>query len=60
MLLTIKFEIKYMPFTFTKNSKVHIHWDPDVIMAWYYVMILWVIYSFYFGPCLILLKDYVI
>ena len=48
-----------MDFTFAKNFKVHLHWDRDEIMPWYYVMILGVTYSFYFGPCVNLLKDHI-
>ena len=51
MILTIKFEKKDMAFTFKRNFKFHIHWDRDKIVSWYYVMILWVIQSLYFGPC---------
>ena len=49
-----------MEFTFTRNFKVHLHWDRDEIMPWYYVMILGVTYSFYFGPLVYLLKDYMV
>ena len=42
---------KDMAFTFKRNFKFDIHWDRDKIMSWYYVMILWVIQSLYFGPC---------
>ena len=58
MLLTIKIERKDMAFTLTGNFKVHLHWDRDEIMPWYYVMILGVIYSFDFGPYEFLLKDH--
>ena len=51
---------KDLAFAWTRNSKVHFHWDRDEIMPWYYVMILGVIYSFYFGPWVILLYDHVI
>ena len=57
---TSKFDTKDMAFTFTRNFKIHFHWDRDEIMPRYYVMILGIIHSFYFGPCLILLKDHVI
>ena len=49
-----------MDFTFTGNFEVHPHWDRDEIMPWYYVMILGVIYSFYFGPCVNLLEDHMV
>ena len=49
-----------MAFTLRKNFKVHIHGDRDEIIPWYYVMILGVIYSFYFGQCVSLFKDHVI
>ena len=39
---------------------VHLHWDRDEIMPWYYVMILGVTYSFHFGPCVNLLKDHMV
>ena len=48
-----------MDFTFTRNFQVHLHWDWDEILPWYYVMILGVTYSFYFGPYLNLLKDHI-
>ena len=51
---------KNMAFTLTINFKVHLHWDQDEIMPWYYVMILGVVYSFYFGPYVNLLKDHMI
>ena len=57
MLHTIKIKRKYVDFTWTRNFKVHLHLDRDEIMPWYHVMILGVIYSFYFGPCVNLLKD---
>ena len=57
MLLTIKIERKDMAFTLTRNFKVHLHWDRDEIMPSYYVMILKVIYSFYFGLYEFLSKD---
>ena len=57
---TIKIKRKDMDFTFTRNFKVHLHWDWDEIMQWYYVMILGVTYSFYFGPCVNLLKDHMV
>ena len=46
-----------MAFTLTRNFKVHFQWHWDEIMPWYYVMILWVVCSFHFGPFVILLKD---
>ena len=46
-----------MAFTLTRNFKVHLHWDRDEIMPWYYVMILEVVYSFYFVSYVNLLKD---
>ena len=46
-----------MAFTLSRNFKAHLHWDRDEIMPWYYVMILGVVYSFYFGPYVNLLKD---
>ena len=49
-----------MDFTFAGNFKVHLHWDRDEIMPLYYVMILWVTYSFYFGPFVKLLKDHMV
>ena len=49
-----------MAFTLTRNFQVHFHWDRDKIIPSYYVMILGLIYSFYFGPSVILLKDHVI
>ena len=49
-----------MAFTLTKIFQVHFHWERDEIMPSYYVMILGLIYSFYFGPCVILLKDHMI
>ena len=49
-----------MEFTFTRNFNVHLHWDRHEIMPWYYVMILGVTYSFYFGPLVYLLKDYMV
>ena len=60
MIFTIKFERKDMAFTLTRNFQVHFHGDQDESMPWYYVMILGVIYSFYFGQCVSLLKDRVI
>ena len=60
MLFTIKFERKGMAFTLTRNFKVHFRGGRDEIIPWYYVMILGVIYSFYFGQCVSLLKDHVI
>ena len=38
-----------MAFTLTRNFQVHFHWDWDEIMPSFYVMILGLIYSFYFG-----------
>ena len=49
-----------MSFTLTRNFKGHFHGDQDKIVLWYYVMILGVIYKFYFGQCVSLLKDHVI
>ena len=50
-----------MPFTLTRNFKVHFHGDQEKkSVLSYYVMILGVIYSFYFGECVSLLKDHVI
>ena len=49
-----------MAFALTRHFKVHLHWDRDEIMPWYYVVILGVINSFYFEPCVILLKDHMI
>ena len=60
MLHTIRIKIKDMDFTFITNFKVHLYWDRDEIMPWYYVMILGVNYSFYFGPCVSLLKDHMV
>ena len=60
MIFPIKFERKDMAFTLTRNFKVHFHGDQGEIKPWYYVMILVVIYSFYFGQCFRLLKDHVI
>ena len=60
MLHIMKIKRKDMDITFTRNFKVHLHWDRDEIMPWYYVMILGVIYSFYFGPCVNLLKDHMV
>ena len=52
--------MKRYGFYFNENFKIHFHWDRDEILPRYYVMILGVIYSFYFGPCIILLNDHVI
>ena len=49
-----------MFFTLTRDFKIHFHADQDDIMPWYYVMVLGVIYSFYFGQCISLLKDHAI
>ena len=49
-----------MDFTFTRIFKFHLHWDRDEIMPWYYVMVLGVIYSFYFGPIVNRLKDHMV
>ena len=51
MILTIKFERKDKVVTLKRNFKVHFHWDRDEMMLYCYVMDLWVIYSFCFGPC---------
>ena len=59
MIFTIKFEIKDMTFTLTRNFKVIFHWDRGEIMPWYYVMILGVIYSF-FWQSVSLLKGHLI
>ena len=60
MLHTMKIKRKDMDFILTRNFKVHLHWDRDEIMPWYYVMILGVTYSFYFGQCVSLLKDHMV
>ena len=49
-----------MAFTLTRNFQVHFHCDRDGILPSYDVIIQGLIYSFYFGPCVILLKDHVI
>ena len=49
-----------MDYTFTWNLKIHLHWDRDEIMPWYYVMILGVTYSFYFGACVNPLKGHMV
>ena len=60
MIFTVQFERKDMVFTLTRDFEIHFHADQDEIMPWYYVMVLGVIYSFYFGQCISLLKDHVI
>ena len=52
------FERKNMALTLIRILKIQFHRYRYEIMPWYYVMILWVFYSFYFGQCGVLLKDH--
>ena len=57
MILTNSLEKKDMALTLTRTFEIHFHWYRYEFMPWYYVMILWVFYSFDFGPCGVLLKT---